>query len=210
MTKPVHVPANANEFAAYLEKVSEIFDTNLRLPDWPFRAPSGYVSICQFDDVLGSRFVPVLQELSATYGDSEITLAVLEPDPSYYWRAYSHFPGFRLQRESLTDEKYWAALSYEPKGDPTGAVAYTANVVAVVGSSGAWAVWGQRDWELSLVLAPSEIGDRLRSSLPFVDAREALGDFRGPSGWVKPLSETEIATFLRNVEERGAGTRLDS
>jgi hypothetical protein len=209
VTKPVHIPANPNDFSKYLEEISEIFDANLRLPDWPFRVPSGYVSICQFDDVLGSRLVPVLEALSTIHGDTNITLVVLEPDPSYYLGEYSYLPGFRVERESLTDG-YWAGLSYEPEGDPTGAIAYTANVVAVVGSSRAWAVWGQRDWELSLVLAPSEIGEPLRRSLPFLNAREARGDFRGPSGWVKPLSETEMATFLRNVEERGAGRRLDS
>jgi hypothetical protein len=210
VTGKVHIAKSADEFAACMAEVTEAVDVSSRLPDWPFLAPSGYVSICEFSRLLGSDFVPVLQELAASHGDNEITLVVLEPDPSYYRRAYSHFPGFRIESESLTDEAYWAALSYEPKGDPTGAVAYTADVVAVVGSSRAWAVWGQRDWELALVLAPSEIGDRLRRSLPFVNAREALGDFRGPSGWVKPLTETEIATFLRNIDQRGSCSKPSS
>jgi hypothetical protein len=210
VTDEAHVPPTSDDFTTFLSEISEVVDANSRLPDWPFLAPSGYVSICQFGLVLGTPFVPVLQELSAIYGDSEVTLAVLEPNPSYYLRAYSHFPGFRIESESLTDEVYWAALSYEPGGDPTGAIAYTADVVAAVGSSRSWAVWGQRDWEVALVLARTEIRDRLRRSLPFVNAREALGELRGPSGWVKPLTEIEIATFLRNVEERGAGTRLGS
>jgi hypothetical protein len=188
-----------------LAEVLEAVDGNSRLPSWPFLATAGYVSICQFDCLLGSNFAGVLQALSDVHGDNGVTLVVLEPDASYYEREYSYFPGFRLERESLSDG-YWASLSYEPEGDPTGAIAYTANVVAVVGSTRAWAVWGQRDWELALVLATAATGDWLSAGIPFMNARDAIRDLRAPSGWSEPLTEIDIATFLRNVEERGSGT----
>jgi hypothetical protein len=205
MSEGVHIPESRHEFAACLTEVAEVLDVNLRLPDWPFLAPTGYVSVCQYDHILGVNFVPVLQALSAAHGDGEVTLVTLEPLPSYYWKAYSHFPGFRVERASLPDG-YWSGLNREPGGDPAGAVVNTANVVALAGSSHAWAVWGQRDWELGLVLTPTPPGDWLEAGVPFLDAREALVNFRGPRGWTKELTELEIASFLRNVEERGSGS----
>ena len=115
MTDGVRIAESRREFAACWTEVAEVLDANLRLPDWPFLTPSGYVSICQFDVLLGGGFAPVLQGQSAAYGDGEVTLVTLEPLPSYYWKAYAHFPGFRVERASLS-VGFGAALSYEPGG----------------------------------------------------------------------------------------------
>jgi hypothetical protein len=48
MTQGVHIPESLDEFAACLASVAEVLDVNLRLPDWPFLATTGYVSICQY------------------------------------------------------------------------------------------------------------------------------------------------------------------
>jgi hypothetical protein len=184
-----------------MAEISRAVDTGSRLPEWPFLSVRGYVSICEYDSVLGSWFFPVIHELARVHGDDSITFVVLEPDPSYYMRAYSHFPGFRLAPHVSPDD-YWEALSYEPNGDPTGAIAYTANVIALVGSSRRWAVWGQRDWEIALVLAEEQRAPWRDVGVPFLPAREALDKFRGPNGWTKKLSQADINTFLSNVEQR--------
>lgn len=199
MTAEVHIPRDSTEFASFVAEIAEVVDCNSGLPNWPFLASSGHVAICQFDHLLGSRFVPVLQELSANYEDENITLVVLKPDASYYWREYSHMPGFSVERDSLSDG-YWVGLSHEPNGDATGAIAYSANVVAIVGSSRAWAVWGQRDWEFALVLTDAQAGTWLNAGIPFVTAREALEHLRAPSGWSMAIAKSDRATFLRNFE----------
>lgn len=204
MTRHGHVSDHTDEYGGCFGDVSAVVDTNSRLPDWPFRLPSGRVSICEFDRLLGAGFAPVLEALSADHGDESVSLLVLEPEPSYYRTEYSYLPCFRVDRGALS-HGYWAGLSHEPQGDPTGAIAYTANVVALVGSTRAWAIWGQRDWDVALVLSRAEGGSWLRAGVPFVGAREALAEFRAPKGWGKLLTEAEIVTFLGNVEQRGSG-----
>jgi hypothetical protein len=188
-----------------MTEVAGAVDTSSRLPDWPFKAPLGYVSICQFDHLLGSGFAPVLEALAASQGDDGISLVVIDPDPSYYRSQYASFPGFRVEPAALRTA-YWAGLSREPQGDPSGAIAYTANVVAVVGSTRSWAVWGQRDWELALVLAPAQRGPWLSTGVPFVKSRTEIEELRAPSGWSKPLTHAEVSAFMHNVEQRGSGT----
>jgi hypothetical protein len=48
MSEGVHIPESRHEFAACLTEVAEVLDVNLRLPDWPFLATTGYVSIGQY------------------------------------------------------------------------------------------------------------------------------------------------------------------
>jgi hypothetical protein len=207
MTIPVprglHMPLTADGFAACWSEAASAFNLSARLPDLPFLAPTGAVSIAQYGRLLGTDFVPVLQALAAANGDDGITLVVIEPDSSHYRQHYSYFPGFRVDRDALAD-KYWAGLSHEPSGDPTGAIAYTADVVAVVGSTRTWAVWGQRDWDLVLVHSPVVDGPWLKAGVPFVSARDALADFTAPTRWAMPLTETQVSTFLRNLHERGS------
>lgn len=44
----MHIPESLDELAACLASVAEVLDVNLRLPDWPFLATTGYVSIGQY------------------------------------------------------------------------------------------------------------------------------------------------------------------
>lgn len=196
-------PDNADAFASMLADVAGAVDARVRFPDWPFLLPTGHSLICEFDRLLGSGFAPVLEELTRSHRDDDVTLVVLDPAPSYYWREYSHVAGFRVERDSL-HEGYWSGLSFRPQGDPTGAFAYTANVVAITGSSRGWAVWGQRDWELALVHDTMAVGRWQDVGIPFAGPRDAIERFRAPSGWSEPLSESAVSTFIENFRERQA------
>ncbi len=200
----LRIPRAADEFAACQAKAESAVDPAARLPDWPFIRPAGYVAIAQYERLLGTDFVPVLEALAGAYGDEDITLVVIEPDPSYYQQHYGHLPGFRVLRAGLGDG-YWAGLSHEPHGDPTGAIAYTADVVAVVGSSGSWAVWGQRDWDLVLVHASTADDAWLKVDVPFVAPHQALEDFTALERSATPLTEAHISTFLRNLDAQTLG-----
>jgi hypothetical protein len=160
-------------------------------------APHGHVDLAQFGHLLADDFAPVLTALAVAHGDAHVSLVVAEPAPAYYLKHYDFRPGLRLPIEALAGD-YWEALSYEPLRDPTGAIAYTADVVVVVGSTSAWAVWGQRDWDLVLVHTAAGGGPWLDVGVPFVPAARALYDFTDPERSDAPLTGSDRARFLAN------------
>ena len=175
-------------------------DVGCRLPGWPFTGAAGHVAVGQYERLLGIDFVPVFEALASVHGDREILVIVAEPQPSYYAAHYDFRPGFRVTPDALR-EGYWRGLSYKPSGDQSGAIAYTANSIAAVGSTGTWAVWGQRDWDLVLVHAAADDGPWLHAGVPFVPPREALESFTAPNRRVTPLTDLETTTFLRNFSD---------
>jgi hypothetical protein len=177
-----------------------VIDPAIRLPRSPF-VHQHTVHIAQYERLLGTDFVPVLEGLADAHMDDGFTLTVIEPEPAYYRTHYSYFPALRFERRTL-QERFWSALAYEPQGDPTGAIAYTADVVAVVGATRRWAVWGQRSWDLVLVQTDEPAGPWLDAGVPFVTARVALRDFTMPSRPSVPLPEDQVALFLENFDDQ--------
>jgi hypothetical protein len=198
----LHIAQSDDEFAACWSIISSLVDPAVRLPDWPFLLPRGQVDIAEFDRLLADDFVPVLQALARTPGDDNVILTVVDPEASYYRNGYAHYPGRRFESPHLA-QRYWDGLTYVPSGDPTGAIFYTADVVAVAGSSGTWAVWGERDWDLVLVHSQTVNGPWLDVGVPFLGGPEALREFTAPDWGDVHLPERERSTFLRNLDERG-------
>ena len=92
-------------------------------------------------------------------------------------------------------------VAHEPDGDPTGAVTYTADVVALAGSSKRWAVWAERFWDLAIVFSEHSEGPWLSRGVPFVPVEVALTDFTEPD-FKTPLGADQRATFLHNFRQR--------
>jgi hypothetical protein len=179
-------------------------DLSARLPNWPFRAESGYVTIYEYDRVLGSSFGAVLQALADAHGDVTVAAIGLSPEPAYYRREYGFFPGFETAGASVGVD-YGVGVRWEPGGDPTGSLGDTLDVIAIAGASGAWSVFAQRDWELGLLLTPNPVGAWLHSGVPWFGRDIDLDSIRSPSGWGASLSQIDLATFWRHVRERGSG-----
>lgn len=191
-------PRTAAGFAACWEAASGVVDLDSRLPDLPFRAVEGEIRIAEYDYVLSPEFVPVLVGLMDQHNDDWVTLAVVDPTPQYYVAHYQQYPAVRLERSTLA-EQYWDAISYEPAGDPTGAIAHTANVLAVTGSSGRWAVWGERKWDLLLVHTVAPANAWAAKTLPFTRPDDALRNFTfAYSG--QTLDSPEAIRFLANLD----------
>lgn len=193
----LQTPQSRDEFAAYWSDIESLLDPKLRLPKVPFLAGAGQRAVTQYDRLLGASFVPVLRALGEAHGDRSVTLVVIDPAPSYYQEEYSFYPAFRAPVEGLDDE-YWAGLSYEPRDDPTGAIAFTANVIAVVGSTMSWAVWGERRWELALVQASATDRRWLNQGVPFLPPGDAIEAFTAPSDR-RTLTDAEVAAFIANA-----------
>jgi hypothetical protein len=193
-------PLERHRVGEFVAEVLTEVDENKRLPDWPFRKRSGHVRISEWGQH-GGGLGPVLRALTEAYHDEHVTVAVLEPEPDYYERSYAHAGAFRTDAASLPD-RYVEQMFHEPSGDPTGALFYTARVLGITGSSHQWAVWGQQDWELVLLLTPDGLGPWLDAGIPFLGPREALDTFSPPRGWGHPTSDAEAAAFVQNIDQR--------
>jgi hypothetical protein len=91
----------------------------------------------------------------------------------------------------------WSA----PQGDSGGILSFSSDIVAVAGSSGLWAVWAQRDWEIGVLVAPDPVGPWLDQGIRFFDPDEDFSDLRSPPGWGMPLEPDELAVFRRNIHD---------
>ncbi|MFN8075867.1 MAG: hypothetical protein U0Q15_10675 [Kineosporiaceae bacterium] len=201
MTESSFYPRTRADFALIAGAVSHALQVDARLPEWTFTAESGKIDICQFGVCIEGPFGRILQHLVDEHGDVSVSLMVLSPEPEYYRQNYGSFPAFTIPAESV-EEGYWDAVVYEPNGDPTGAVGYTANVVGIAGSSGMWAVWGERRWDIAMILSQTRYGGWLTGDVAFVDSETALSEFTEPD-FKTPLSVAERETFLSNVRARG-------
>lgn len=201
MTGPLRYPADDSHFGLIVGQIERALDTDRRLPSWPFRADAGNTDICQFSAAIEGPFGSVLQALVDAHGDTTVSLLVLEPTPAYYRENYGSYPGFMIPAQGIA-EGYWGAVAHEPGGDPTGSVSYTANVIGIAGSTGAWAVWGERSWDLAIVVSKFVSGPWTSLGVTFVSAESALADFTEPDFKV-PLPEAVRAQFLANVRARG-------
>ncbi len=204
MTDPHFYPADDDSFAQVLGDIAQVLEPDLRLPNWPFRVPVGNADVCQFSLAIEGPFASVLQDLVDAHGDASVSVAVFDPTPDYYREHYGSYPAFTTPGRTIA-QTYWGAVAYEPGDDPTGAVAYTANVVGIAGSSGEWAVWAERSWDIAIVLSQQSGGNWLSAGVDFVSVEKALSDFTEPDFKV-PLSDKERSTFLGNIRTRGSLT----
>jgi hypothetical protein len=194
-----------SEFSSLLSEVESVIDLTRRLPALPFRAEAGLVEVCQYDEILTQDFAALLCALCDVHGDQSVALVTIEPDPlAYYRKYYGQLPGFRLTREALS-EHYWKHLSYLPNGNALGAILYTANVVALVGSTRTWSVWGQRTWDMGLVHSAARQRPWLDRHVPLFSPAEGLSLFREAPG-SRPLTDAERSVFLTEVDEMARRT----
>jgi hypothetical protein len=162
-------------FNAREARAERLVDLRSTLPEWPFRSSGGYVAFAHFDLLLDSTFDPVLKALAEAYGDDTVSLVTVDPTPNYYAVNYGYWPSIEVR--GLEDNRFRRALEFEPGGDPAGALADTANTVAVFGTSGLWAIWGEREWHLAVVHVATVQGDWLNAGVRFFKADAAYEYF---------------------------------
>lgn len=204
MTASLEFPKSAEAFAGLEETVKRCCDLDVRLPQWPFLPERGFVNIFEFDRIMGGRFGGVLEALVSEFGDRETAVVGVSPKAAYYQDGYATYPGFRICSEAVRDG-YGVGLRRAPGGDPTGALVDSLNAVAIAGTTARWSVWGQRDWEIGLLLTPMPTGPWLQQGVPAFGRDLDLDSIRSPAGWRLELTERDLATFWANVRARGSG-----
>lgn len=156
------------------------------------------MAVGEFTRLLGIGFVPLFQALADAHGDTSVAVAVIEPEVSYFSEGFGFFPAFTVATHDL-DDGYWDGLTFSPSHDPTGEMGESADVIAIVGSTQNWAIWGERSWDLAVVWAVVS-GAWLNAGVPLADPRTAVEDFAGYGTWGTRLQHGEVETFVRNVE----------
>ena len=204
MTDSHFYPVDDDSFTQVLGDIEQSLEPDLRLPNWPFKVPVGNADLCQFSHAVEGTFGPVLQDLVDGHGDVSVSVVVFDPTPAYYREHYGSYPAFTLPGRTIA-QTFWGAVAHEPGDDPTGSVAYTANVVGIAGSSGEWSVWAERSWDIAIVLSQQSEGAWLSAGVDFVSVETALEDFTEPDFKV-PLSDQERSTLLDNIRTRGSLT----
>ncbi|GAA2054224.1 hypothetical protein [Leifsonia soli] len=197
-------PANIDGFREVLGEGSRLISIERRLPDWVFTKHGATLAYCQYSHVIEGSFRPVLSALGQAHGDEYITVVQLDPAPETYFDWYDCFPAMRLRAIDI-DATYWHAMSFEPQGDITGAPINIANVVGVAGSSGRWAVWGERRWDLGILYSEIPHGAWLDAGVPFVSPEEAIRDFT-QVGEKRSPADFSREIFARNYFERPYAT----
>jgi hypothetical protein len=164
--------------------VASAFNLEARLPDMVFRNPAKSTLFCEFEAVLGADFWPALCALAELHGDEQIQFLVLDPDgDSYYVPEYSMYPAASIALTSSADE-YWKAISEQPSGDVTGAIVFSAEVIAFTGVSGKWGGWGERSLGVAAIQGMPDVGlsGTWREKYgPFLAANDALHQYIAPN-----------------------------
>lgn len=172
-----------SSYEAIRTHASKVFDVGSRLPGMVFRDLAGYTLFCEFEAVLGAKFWPALTALAQLHGDDMVELLVVAPGgDSYYKPEYGMYPAASLATASSPQE-YWKTISEEPRGDATGAIVFSAEVVAIDGPSGEWGCWGERNLGVALIrgVPPEELEGWSDTYGPFLEVEEALRQYVAPN-----------------------------
>lgn len=194
-------PHDEAQYLDLLRGVERILNTAVRFPELPFRSGRGNLDICQYSHAIEGSFEPVLQALVDSHADKFVTVATFDPGPMEYREEYGTFGAFTIPGRHIS-ETYWNAVSQES----TGELIYSANVVAQVGSSGRWAVWAERSWDLAIIMSENAGGPWLSCGVDFVPVELALANFTEPE-FKNSLTDDRRTTFLRNVRNMGSVPR---
>lgn len=201
LSETVCYPSDVDGFESVMSDITRVVDPAIRLPDWPFRALFGFAYFRTFGGVLQGRFEPVVQSLVEAHGDETVSFGVLDPTPDHYREREPSYPVFRVPASDI-GETYWKWVSFHQDGPMMGAVIDTADTFVVTGSSGRWAVWAERQWDLGIILSDIEGGPWVTDTgAIFLSAEEALEEWTEfESG---PLPDVIRTRFLKNVNEQG-------
>lgn len=95
-------------------------------------------------------FGSIVEALVAKFEDEWVSAVVVYPSPEGFHLSTGGYPAFSLAAEGLA-EAWEDAIGSPFNGDEISALVHRADTLAVVGSSGDWGAWTDRDWELGWI-----------------------------------------------------------
>jgi hypothetical protein len=197
------VVSSREEYELVLSELRRVMNLSARMPDTPFLSEEGTDSFCQFTRFRGGSFGPFLGALATQYHDESVSGAALEPE--FYTDREDRngtFAAFHISASQIA-EQYWRALTYERNDNPADCMYFQSDVLCVAGSSGSWAIWGERSIGVAIVRTAGSDLSWIHDSDWFVPPTDAIRAFIEPEFNLQPLSEQFRQTFLRNVRPFG-------
>lgn len=138
-------------FSVYKKRVDTCFQIKASLPSQVFKEGFVRFGFEEFDWAMSSKFWPTIQALCQTSGDTSLLLAVLEPDPTnYYKKEFGYFNWVTFSM-SASPEEYWDILNRCPDGSPADSLLINSEKVVWLPQSGKWAIWGERSVEVCIL-----------------------------------------------------------
>jgi hypothetical protein len=160
--------------------VNSIFKINQRLPDQVFNQNYSHFLFEEFDWAMSADFWDsCIRPLAALSQDTQILVAVLDPDPiNYFYREFGYY-GWRKVSVDIGGHNYFNLLGAGPASSPADAMLFDSESVVWVPMSKQWAIWGERSYG-TCILAFAD-GNTKLAKTPLLktwrSADKALDDF---------------------------------
>lgn len=155
MSSPISFLSRETEFECWRRLVAGVLNDEIRLPASPFTKRFRRYSFEEFDWLLSADCWPVLANLAKASGDTNILMAVLEPDPVRYFRTEFGIYNWAVLPIDAQKDAYWTFLNLAPDGSPADSVLANSETVLWMPPSQKWVIWGERS--LGLCVLASEI-----------------------------------------------------
>jgi len=203
-------PKTAEEDDASWALVTRSVEPGVQLPDWPFVRDDGWVTFCQWNDVISGDFGDVFRALCEHHGDDCVVVATFNRGGVRRLTDGRLLPIVRLESAELSKRNYWTSIQAQPGSLYAFPLFPGAEVVAATGSSGRWAVWAQVDWEVGVVLSTRPPGSWLNvvDDLSFVDLDFALSNYMQQALGDRAMSEATRESFWSVFASRDRGDGL--
>lgn len=188
-TYPSFYIKDDNLFSGLFSDLKSLMNLDVRLPSNPFN-PS--FEICGFEDfdLVFSGFWSTFQEFASFSGDSEIIVAVIDPDPVKYYKKNFGYYNWAILPTALTEREYGDFLISHPKGAEVDAILYYSETIIFTVPSQRWIVWCDRSSETCVLAA--------RAGFDL--------EFWNDIDWVSDRFESESwNAFARSIKDSFAG-----
>jgi len=184
------------------------FFSGYRLPKQVFATAAGHFLFFEFGRAFGEGAWRMFARLASEFGEGMVWARTVEPEPRTYYEAnFGQVAEFAFSAGSDA-EAYTSQMHNWPAASIADAIAYRADVVAWVGTSGRWAAWGER--ELNLCVLHVVTHERLAKELvlmpddfvPLFALEDALSNVVSSE-----LEAQELAAFASKMRESYSVTR---
>lgn len=181
-----------------LPSIASRFDLGKRFPEVPIVGLTGKGWIVPFDDILTSMFGGRLLELSRSFDDRWVEVLAADQNELRWLERLQVLPGFVVDLEDLPGG-YRDGLWESPNETQGHQLALVGDVFAIAGSSGKWAMWAQRDWEIGLLVTSDDFVLVESEESPFMRPEEDFEMWRGPAGWTLELTPSMLEEFRAKI-----------
>jgi hypothetical protein len=144
MSSPISFLSRETEFESWRNLVAGVLNDETRLPESPFTKRFSRYSFEEFDWMLSADCWPVLVNLAKASGDTNILVAVLEPDPVRYFKTEFGVYNWAVLPMNVEKDAYWTFLNLAPGESPADSVLANSETVLWMPPSQKWVIWGER------------------------------------------------------------------